>query len=298
MPPSRSVPQSRRLPTARITPGGRAAVKQWIEDLLAVGAHYFTVAEAHGALGGTLARVHVALSRLAASGRVVRPVKGFYVIITPEHRSLGTPPPSWYIDPLMSHLGLPYYVALLSAAAVHGAAPQAPQEFQVMTSRGLGVKTVGKARIRWISKKSLAPLGTRNDGTPVSKVQRVNTPTGTMLISTAETTAVDLVEYAHRAGYISHVASLLDALTDQLDPAALTVACAGHGPVAQRLGYIFDTLGHDKLASAVEAALDARRVSGRAGRVRPIPLSPGAPTTDAPLDARWKVLVNDTIEPD
>lgn len=298
MPSSNRVLQSRRLPAARMSPSGRAAIKQWIEDLLAVGVHSFTVAEAHRALGGTLARVHVALSRLAASGRLVRPVKGFYVIITPEHRSLGTPPPSWYIDSLMTHLGLPYYVALLSAAAVHGAAPQAPQEFQVMTSRGLGVKTVGKARIRWITKKSLASLETRDDGTPVSKVQRVNTPTGTMLVSTAEATAVDLVKYAHRAGYISHVASVLDALADQLETGALTAACAGHGTVAQRLGYIFDTLGHDTLASAAEAALDADRASGRTGRVRPIPLSAGAPTTNAPLDPRWKVLVNDTIEPD
>lgn len=298
MPSSNSVLQHRRLPRARVRPDGRAAVKQWIEDLLAVGVHSFTVAEAHGVFGGTLAHVRVALSRLVAAGRLVRAVKGFYVIITPEHRSLGAPPPSWYIDPLMAHLGLPYYVALLSAAAIHGAAPQAPQEFQVMTARQLRVKRVGHARIRWVLKYRLASQEAHGDRSPVSRMQRVNTPTGTMLVSTPETTAVDLVEYAHRAGYFSHVASVLDALAEQLDPAALTAACAGHGPVAQRLGYLLDTLGHHTLASAVEAALDTGRTAGREGRLRSVSLSAGIPTTDAPLDPRWKVLVNDTIEPD
>ena len=35
----------------------------------------------------------------------------------------------------MAHLSQPYYVALLSAAAYHGAAHQKPQVFQVMVPR-------------------------------------------------------------------------------------------------------------------------------------------------------------------
>lgn len=324
MPESLDRPE-RNLPPAPALPSGRAAVTRWVEDLLAVGVHSFTVEEARRAIGGTLDHVQVALSRLAASGRLVRPVKGFYVIVTPEHRSLGAPPPSWYIDPMMDHLDMPYYVALLSAAALYGAAPQAPQEFQVMTTQYRPAKTVGRARLRWVVKHDVKPPASQpgsasavDEKNPVLRAshpaQRVNTPTGAMWVSTPETTAVDLVEYARHAGYLSHVASVLDALTDSpLDAAALTAACANRGPTARRLGYLLDTLGHQALANAVEAALiprrrpsgvrpgagsDVKTDSDSVASRRPVALSLGVPAIDAPLNVRWGILVNDTIEID
>ena len=51
----------------------------------------FTVNEAHLALGGSLARVQVGLSRLAAKGVLIRPAKGIYVIVAPQHSSTSGP---------------------------------------------------------------------------------------------------------------------------------------------------------------------------------------------------------------
>jgi hypothetical protein len=51
----------------------------------------------------------------------------------------------------MEYLELPYYVALLSAAAIHGAAHQKSQEFQVITNKSLRTIHVRGLRISMVS---------------------------------------------------------------------------------------------------------------------------------------------------
>src|SRR5208282_5583797 len=73
------------------------------------------------------------LSRLR--GKVVRvsPRQPFYLIVSPEHRHLGAPPPNWWLQDYFDWLGRPYYLALQSAASSLGSNPQALQVTQVMT---------------------------------------------------------------------------------------------------------------------------------------------------------------------
>ena len=61
-----------------------------------------------------------------------------------------------WIDDLMRFHHVPYYVGLLSAAALHGAAHQQPQEFQVVSGAVLRPLTVGRdisSQVKWILKK-------------------------------------------------------------------------------------------------------------------------------------------------
>ncbi len=60
------------------------------------------------------------LSRLR--GKVVRvsPRQPFYLIVSPEHRSMGTPPTNWWLQDYFHWLGRPYYLALQSAASSFG----------------------------------------------------------------------------------------------------------------------------------------------------------------------------------
>jgi len=44
------------------------------------------------------------------------PYRGFYVIVSPEYRSLGCRPAEQFIPDLMEYLGEVYYAGLLSAA--------------------------------------------------------------------------------------------------------------------------------------------------------------------------------------
>src|SRR5690606_31964989 len=56
----------------------------------------------------------------------------FYLIVPLEYQDQGIIPTSWYIDPFMKYLSVPYYVSLLTGASLLGFAHQQPQSFQVV----------------------------------------------------------------------------------------------------------------------------------------------------------------------
>jgi hypothetical protein len=47
---------------------------------------------------------------------LLNPRQDFDIVVPPQFASWGAPPPPWYIDALMRHIGEPYYVRLLKAA--------------------------------------------------------------------------------------------------------------------------------------------------------------------------------------
>ena len=60
---------------------------------------------------------------------------------------------------------------------------------------------------------------------------------GTVVVSTVEATAVDLVGYMHRAGGVDRVAGVLSELGDEMGPKRLVEACACASALwSQRLG--------------------------------------------------------------
>ena len=156
---------------------------------------HFTPTEAQTALGDG----GFALSRLARQGAITSPARGFYSIIPPEYRSLGSLPADQFIPALMNHLSLSYYAGLLTAAQYHGAAHQRPQEFQVFLERKRLPITCGKVRVVFMVRKHLK-------GVPV---QNLNTPRGFLVVSTPEATAFDLIGYEHQAGGLNQVATVL-----------------------------------------------------------------------------------------
>src|SRR5947207_2043165 len=148
-----------------------SSLATFLEVLQASGRYTFRRTEALKALGISPVALKHALWRQAKAGRVAAPRRGFYVIVPPEYRAAGSPPADWFIDDLMTtHLGRPYYAGLLTAAALHGAAHQAPQEFQVVTDRPLPMIEMGRLRIRFVKKAHLK----------VTPTVRVNPQTGQM----------------------------------------------------------------------------------------------------------------------
>jgi hypothetical protein len=88
----------------------------------------------------------------------------------------------------MRFLGQPYYVGLLSAAAIHGAAHQQPMVFQVITDRPTRPARAGRVRIEFHMSRQV-------ESAPVLEVR---TETGSMRVSTPETAAYDLVASPRR----------------------------------------------------------------------------------------------------
>ena len=62
------------------------------------------------------------LYRYSLKKQIVKIRKGFYGILTPETAIGGMLPPDLFVDALMKSLRKPYYIGLLSATAMPGAA--------------------------------------------------------------------------------------------------------------------------------------------------------------------------------
>ena len=103
------------------------------DELIAHGRHFATLEELAALLTVPKQQVPAIMQRLRVKRRFFSPTRGVYVPIPPEYRSWGAVPASHFIDPLMNHLGHPYYVGYLSAAEVYGAAHRRPQVFQVVS---------------------------------------------------------------------------------------------------------------------------------------------------------------------
>jgi predicted transcriptional regulator of viral defense system len=255
---------------------------EYVDGLQAGGRYVFRREEAMVALGASEIAIQHAVRRLAAKARVVVPRRGFVVVVPHEYRNAGTPPPSWFIDELMKFHGHPYYVGVLSAAALHGAAHQQPQEFQVITDVALRPAHAGRLRIHFFLKK-------RIESTPTTEVK---TATGTMRVSTPEATAFDLVRYLAAAAQLGNVATVLAELAEKLDPRRLVQAAEAHVAVSvvQRTGLLLDQLGRAKLTDPLKAWLDEQRPT-------PTLLSPSHRAA-GPRDERWRVVVNESFEVD
>ena len=256
--------------------------RHFIEGLQAAGRYSFTDAEARSCVAASARAVAEALRRLRSDHRLATPRRGFNVIVTPEHRAAGCPPASWFIDDLMRFVARPYYVALLSAAALRGAAHQQPLRFQVVTDRPMRPAEAGRVRIDFHVRRDV-------ETTPVERVQ---TDTGYMRVSTPEATAFDLVRFMMAAGGLGNVATVLADLAESLQVDQLrTLSGARPTSDIQRLGYLLDLIDHEQLADPL-----ARMLAGR--RVRPILLVPGLPAGERRPATPWKIVPNEAVDLD
>jgi len=93
-------------------------VEGYIDATQAAGRYAFDTEELRAAVTLSTEGIRAALRRLGDRGRIMRPSarRGFFVIVPPEFRTLGTPPLAWWIDAFMRHIERPdYYVGLLTA---------------------------------------------------------------------------------------------------------------------------------------------------------------------------------------
>ncbi len=254
-----------------------------ITDLAAHGRYCFTTPEARLRLERAPAAVRAALRRLRKKGEIAVPHRGFHVIVPPEYRVLGCLPPEQFVPQLMKHLGLDYYVGLLSAAQLHGAAHHQPQQFQVITAGNRPPLRCGRVEAAFVARHNLGEMPRT----------ALNTRLGTLAVSSPEATAVDLVGHPGHSGGLDHVATVLAELAESLDPAELARVAAHTSPTpwAQRLGYLLDHLGARELTGPL-----ARHVAGAATHATP--LDPRLLMRGVSRDRRWRVAVNVAVEPE
>lgn len=259
---------------------GRLSLPNYMTGLLSAGRAVFTRAEAIAALGLTPGGFLKAAERQQQRGALLNPRHGFYVVVPPQYLSWGAPPPAWYIDDLMRHEGRPYYVGLLKAAELHGATHQAVMAFHVVTDKRMPKIRAGRSIISFVYRKDMARVA--------DALADHKTDTGRMKISSPELTALDLLRYAHVAGTIDSIATVLSDLGSKMRPEPLAkLAPAFERAVIQRLGYLLDYLKHEECAAVLHRHLQ---------QARPLPwveLEP-ARHSGKPVErnARWNVIVH------
>ena len=252
--------------------------------LIGQGRHFITTVDAAGVLGVSAASVPASLERPRRAGKLVSVTKRGWVPVPPEFRSAGAPPPSHFIHPLMEHLGHPYYVGFLSAAAILGASHQAPMVFQVVTPARLRRRRIGRGRIQFIQRAAAAQRPRWQHGVP----------TGRIWVSTPEVTVFDLAESPQDGAGLSNVATVVGGLLmdGRLDSAALASVGAGYPAAAvQRCGYVIDFMAAEAGVQFDTAPLHALVAGGRYRL-----LSSGG--RDGHRDPRWHMVVNAEIEHD
>lgn len=261
--------------------------RQYVENLAAAGRYHFDARQAQAALAVSADATKVALNRLAKQGAIASPARGFYVIVPPDYRALGCLPADQFIPALMQSLNLHYYAGLLTAAQYHGAAHQRPQEFQVFLEKPRKPIVCGKVHVAFMVRKRLLEV----------PVQSLNTPRGSLLVSTPEATALDLVGYQHQAGGLDQVATVLTELAERIEPEKLAVTAATAAvPWAQRLGYLLERVGAGEKVAPLKAFVRARAHEST-------PLLPNAPgasaaRSKAKRNKDWKLYINAEVEPE
>lgn len=257
----------------------RVEPRELSDWLLARGRHWVTTSEASKLLGVPESSVSPTLARQLKRGRLFSPTKSLYVTIPPEFRSWGAVPASHFIDAMMRHLGHPYYVCLLSAAEQHGFAHQRSQVFQVMSTARLRARSFGRVRLEFVYSKR----------TEFRPTDLVNTPTGTMLVSTREATILDLVAFPLRSGALFNVATIVGEMLSELavDMELLTKTASGYPvSIVRRTGWLIDFMGN-RFGLDVDTELLRERILASS---LPSPLDP-AFGRQGVLDERWNVLV-------
>ena len=219
------------------------AAENFIEEKLAGTEYGFSLENLMAETGLSNVAARNQLLRLRPLVRRISPQLGFYLIVQPEYRSAGSPPVEWWLDDFFRWLGHPYYIALQSAAEWHGSSPQAIQVTQVMTDVPRKEICVGGRRIHFFVKKSVKD-------TLMAGIAGARCP---VKVSVPEATAFDLVRYAPKIGGLERAMETILPMLPAMKRDVLKAVLVAEDEVStsQRLGWVFEKLGFEKLAAVV-----------------------------------------------
>jgi predicted transcriptional regulator of viral defense system len=254
-------------------------LSDYIQDLQSQGRLSFTFEEAKKYLNLGNGALKASLGRLTGKGAVRSVRRGFYTIIPPEYRSKGNLPAEQYVDHLMQYIGKPYYIGLLSAAALHGASHQKPQKFYIITQ---------KPPRRAIRSNNISIQFHVRSKFPVDGIIQGKTNTGYFKYSNKELTALDLIFYDKAIGGIVRAASIISDLFEEEQNLHITDDLANSFPIScvQRLGYLLDEIIQDKnLADGVYPLVEKRGLLN-------VLIDTSRSRTKHKNDNRWKVTDN------
>ncbi len=264
------------------------SLEKWVEQQLALGRYGFALSALRKDFSGhTDTALKFALKRLVDKGKILSIHKGYYLILPAQYAGKGILPPPLFLDAFMKLLDRPYYVALLNAAAYHGASHQQPQEYFVMTDFPVLRATEKRGmKINYISVEHI----------PESLVEQRKTEAGYLNVSKPALTATDLIQFERRIGGLNRAATVLNELAESIRPPDFDTALMEYASatVLQRLGYLLEFIcDKTELADALYDAMIKHQIN-----CFRIPLKASGETRGFSSENRWKVIANTEIEID
>ena len=253
------------------------AAKDFIDAKLASGFVSFSLADLTTTTGLSVIAAKNQLLRLKSIVTRVSPRQQYFLIIQPEHRSIGAPPVEWWLDDYFRWLGHCYYLALQSAAGTFGSSPQAIQETQVITDIPRRDMTIGRIRVRFFVKTDIGRTLT----------QQLPGMYAPLTVSTPESTLFDLIRYASVIGGIERAAETIAPLLKLIKSKGLVHVLNAQKEVstAQRLGFVLQALGATDLTQIIKKWLPKT--------IQTVPISTHlCVDSSAQIDRQWGVINN------
>lgn len=224
----------------------QGAISRLLDDLQGRGRLVTSLAELAAMSGLTTLAVRRQLEHLVSRVTRLPSRPSCFLIIPPEHRLRGAPPIASWLGDYYQLRQQPYYVGLLSAAAMHGSTQQAVQITQVMTTVPTQALDLGHVHIEFHVKQRLVD-------TPLTQIKGLAAP---LAVSSPEATALDLISFQQSVGGVSRVAEvvagLLPVMTAEGWRRTIPLETTA---VKQRMGYILEVLGAKKYAKLIQASL-------------------------------------------
>ena len=257
----------------------------YIKKLRSNGKYSFTDDELYKFVSKSKSNVRKDIDRLRNKGLVRNIRRGFYTIIPDEYTNMGVLPVDIYVDDLMKYINKQYYVGLYSAAMLHGAAHQQPQEYYIVTA---------SPKPRNIKKDMFIINFSVKRNFPVYGIEDSKTMTGYMKLSNKELTFFDLIYYMKTLGGINRIITILDELREDIKISNFKEVIKNEFPVTvyQRAGYILEHVFNDKkLSGILENKLKQQN------NLRRTLLNPyGKKIGD--INNKWKIQININVESD
>jgi predicted transcriptional regulator of viral defense system len=267
---------------------GQNKISDWVNQQLSNGKFSFTLADLYENMPDKSdGSIKLALKRLVDKNKIISILKGFYIIIPPAYQNMGILPPAMFMDDLMAYLKRPYYLSLLSAAALHGAAHQQPQLYFVCTTLPSMRDTRKKGiHIKYVSKRKF----------PETHLVQKKTESGYVNLSDPLLTCFDLISYYKTIGGFNRAVTVINELSEEIVEEHISESVFQIAPNAtlQRLGYLWE-YACDRIDLA-DTLFGMMKKQSRYFKI--YQLNPSGERQKQKMNNRWKINVNAKIEID
>jgi len=260
-------------------------VTNYIKQLLSYEEYSFSLNELIENINKTETSIKSELSRLITKKEIVNLRKGFYLIITPRYSSIQKLPIQLYCEKLFKYLNRSYYVALFSAAKLHGASHQQVQRDYIITE---------KPKLKDILKNTIDIRFFTTSNRIDKNIQLKKSDAGIYKVSSPALTIVDLIHYQTKLGGINRILSVIEELSEELTKPDLLELLKWYPnkSTLQRFGYLLEKFGsNDEYQELLFTNL-------KTVNYFPVLLSPKSDEKPGSVNNRWKVVVNKKLESD